>query len=968
MLKDELFGEGSAEKNLLRELARLTPALLFTANSRGRIDFLNERWADLLGCDVSNLLGTGWVAHIAPDDVPSIIENLNAHLLSGEPYNAQWRVRRADGTYRWIEIQAVPQRASDGTIVRWHGAGVDVDAQRRAMDALELLAESGATVATAQDVHTILERMAQASLAGLADVSFVDLHREDGEPERLVVASPNVSAEVVAAIEAFPMPKPDAAHPIARAMVGGHTVHISNVDEAYLQKTIDDPARREAWRKVGIRALITAPLNVSGRSIGALTLLRTQTPVPFDAADVRVVEEIGRRAAVAIENIRLSDRARRETQRREAEFRQIADSIPQLMWTATADGNRDWVNQRWADYTGQTFEEALGTGWQAVHHPDDLAETLRLFARALTNGTPFEREYRLRGEDGAFRWFLTRATPVRDHNGQIVKWYGSNTDIDEARRAARTMRVFADIGEALSESLELQATLSAVMHIIVPDWADWAFIDLLDDAGSPRIAAIYHDDPAKSATLNSQVGRIYRRTTRSDNAGLDGGYYHAATYEDAAKIVLPDVLTVFSKVGFRSIRVVPLVVGSVVRGALVLCMSDRKRSFEALDVPFFRELARRIVPAINNAESYERERRVAQTFQKAALPANLPEVDGYRFKAIYEAGRSEALVGGDWYDAFALLDGRIVISIGDVAGSGLQAAVIMASVRQTIRGVAQVHADPELMLESADRALRTENPNSFVTAFVGVIDPVSQSMRYKSAGHPPPLLRHPDGSIEECGGVGPPLGLRMDDEGESPCIELPPGSVLTLYTDGLIESTHDIEEGCRRTYEALREDAVALSDNPAQALHDHVLLEGARDDVAILTVAIEKQRERLHWMIDASDGPAARNAKEAILTLLRERRYPEHLLPAAELILAELIANLSRYAPRDAELILEWNAGRATLHVLDTGPGFSFAAKLPKDIYSESGRGLFLIASLAHDFHVTRRTEGGSHACVVLRG
>jgi len=947
--------------------ARLTPALLFTADARGRIDFVNELWADLLGCDAASLLDTGWIGFVYPEDVPGIVEDLNAHLLSGDPYTAQWRVRRADGTYRWIEIQAVPERGPDRAIVRWHGAGVDIDVQRRAMDALELLAQSGATVATAQDVHTILERMAHASLAGLADVSFVDLHREDGEPERLVVASPNVSREAVAAIESFPMPKPDAAHPIARAMHGGRTVHISNVDEEYIQKTIDDPARQEAWRKVGIRALISAPLSVSGRSIGALTMVRTQTETPFDASDVRVAEEIGRRAAVAIENIRLSDRARRETLRREGEFRQIADSIPQLMWTASADGNRDWLNQRWCDYTGQALQEALGTGWQAVHHPEDLAETLRLFDESLADGTPFEREYRLRGKDGTFRWFLTRATPVRDHNGTVVKWYGSNTDIDETRRAARTMRVFADIGEALSESLELQATLAAVMHIIVPDWADWAFIDLLDDAGNPRVAAIYHDDPQKSVMLNSQIGRIYRQPNRSDNAGLDGGYYHAATYEDAAKIVLPDVLTIFAKVGFRSIRVVPLVVGAVVRGALVLCMSDSRRGFEALDVPFFQELARRIVPAINNAESYERERRVAQTFQKAALPASLPQVDGYRFNAIYEAGRSEALVGGDWYDAFALLDGRIVISIGDVAGSGLQAAVIMASVRQTIRGVAQVHADPELMLESADRALRTENPNSFVTAFVGVIDPVSQSMRYKSAGHPPPLLRHSDGSIEECAGVGPPLGLRMDDEGESRRIDLPPGSVLTLYTDGLIESTHDIDEGCRRTYEALRDDTVALSADPAQALHDRVLLEGARDDVAILTVTIEKQRARLHWIIDASDFAPAHAAKEAILALLRAHRYPEHLLPVAELILAELIANLSRYAPQDAELMLEWNAGRATLHVRDTGPGFTFVAKLPKDIYSESGRGLFLIASLSHDFHVARRPEGGSHACVVLR-
>ncbi len=109
---------------------------------------------------------------------------------------------------------------------------------------------------------------------------------------------------------------------------------------------------------------------------------------------------------------------------------------------------------------------------------------------------------------------------------------------------------------------------------------------------------------------------------------------------------------------------------------------------------------------------------------------------GLHFDGIYVPASDRELLGGDWYDALRLNDGRIVISVGDVAGSGLPAAVIMASMRQVIRGVAQVYADPIAMLDAADRTLKTEYPDTFVTAFVGVLDPVARTLTHASAGHP----------------------------------------------------------------------------------------------------------------------------------------------------------------------------------------------------------------------------------------
>src|SRR5665213_1247052 len=118
-----------------------------------------------------------------------------------------------------------------------------------------------------------------------------------------------------------------------------------------------------------------------------------------------------------------------------APFRVVADAVPQMMWSARADGWIDWYNARWYDYTAQTPDEASGWGWQAVHHPEDLPKVMLAWPRSIATGEPFEMEFRLRGADGQFRWFLTRATPLRGDDGRVARWFGTNTDIDGARGA-----------------------------------------------------------------------------------------------------------------------------------------------------------------------------------------------------------------------------------------------------------------------------------------------------------------------------------------------------------------------------------------------------------------------------------------------------------------------------------------------------------------------------------------------------
>lgn len=467
---------------------------------------------------------------------------------------------------------------------------------------------------------------------------------------------------------------------------------------------------------------------------------------------------------------------------------------------------------------------------------------------------------------------------------------------------------------ALIQSLQLHDRLDAALAFFVPEVADWAFITMPDEQGDPRVAARLHP------------------------LGLPQDI-------NAEPLILP------------------LQRADENVGSLHLGMSERA-AFASDE--FLIACAERIAQALHNARLYEREQRVSLTFQNAALSARLPDVPGYRFSATYEAGRAEALVGGDWYDAFQLADGRFVISIGDVQGSGLEAAVAMMNVRQTLRGVAHIHADPVRMLEAADRALQEQHRDRFVTTFVAVVDPVTQSCAYANAGHPPPLLRLSDGNVQTLHSSGVPLGIPdFSRTIEAQYLHLPPHSLLVLYTDGIIESSRDILEGEARLQHALR----ALAPTGAEAareLYTAVLPAHSRDDVAILAMYVDTGAPVRRWRFDPQWHDVASRVRDEICDELVTSGFGPVELFDFETIFAELMANLVRYAPGASEILLESSSRTFVLHVLDKGPGFQFLPRLPNDLFSQSGRGLFLVSHLSAEFNVERRPGGGSHARVVL--
>jgi PAS domain S-box-containing protein len=371
----------------------------------------------------------------------------------------------------------------------------------------------------------------------------------------------------------------------------------------------------------------------------------------------------------------------------------------------------------------------------------------------------------------------------------------------------------------------------------------------------------------------------------------------------------------------------------------------------------------------NLERRFEIAHRVSEAFQEASLPASLPSVPGVCFSALYKAGRHEALIGGDWYDALRLLDGRVVLSIGDVAGSGLGAAITMVGMRQAIRGAAQIHADPVAILEAADRTLRQDSPDCMVTAFVGVYDPVTRSLHYAGAGHPPPLVRRRDGSVRELRGPGLPLGVRRKGDTEPGDIVLESGSTLVLYTDGLIESTHDVIAGIRQLRDTVGDIESVAPNTFAQHIAGGALAGGANDDVAILTLSLEAEPDDARyrrWTFDSEDRFAARDVHRGFVASLVACGANDDQIRDAEVVFSELLGNVVRHARGTCDIVLDATGTLPVLSILDHGRGMTYAAHLPADAFAESGRGLYIVRALTAEFNASRRPGGGTQARAVL--
>ncbi|MEU8814882.1 SpoIIE family protein phosphatase [Actinoplanes sp. NPDC048796] len=380
---------------------------------------------------------------------------------------------------------------------------------------------------------------------------------------------------------------------------------------------------------------------------------------------------------------------------------------------------------------------------------------------------------------------------------------------DEARRHAESAHdqliLLGELTDALAETMDIDAALTKLGHLVAGRLADWCFIALADPSGAIRHMSAAHRDPAYgelASTLTAQARRAdlkpllrsVQRTGRPIRRDDTGG--------DLLRRQAPELAGVAAELGSSSVLVVPITAPVTKRLLGLVLLANGTAPFTGAAEQTAAEVGRRAGMAVDNSRLYGHQRHVAEVLQQSMLP-DLPTVDGVELHGRYLPAQAGAEVGGDWYDAFAQPDGSLMLAVGDVSGHDIEAAATMGQVRNLVRGDAYGRDDaPGPLLAQLDRALHGLRVPAAATAVLARLRREGDDylITFANAGHPPPLLLRPDGEVEIWWETPEPLlGLLPRDPRATHHRRVPAGSTLLLYTDGLVEDpAHLIDEGIER--------------------------------------------------------------------------------------------------------------------------------------------------------------------------
>lgn len=400
----------------------------------------------------------------------------------------------------------------------------------------------------------------------------------------------------------------------------------------------------------------------------------------------------------------------------------------------------------------------------------------------------------------------------------------------------------AGLAAAVSNREEL---LQRITDFVVPSLADYCVAYLPSADERLRVAAVANADPARAAAF----GRV-----RGRSIAVSGPLTAQTAYRTGAVQLVPDVSAVaatwaaaepaLAEVmgGARAQSALAVPLTSVGRrlGVLVMGRHTARAAFADSDIAMAEELSRRLATALANADSFARERIIAETLQRSLLPDALPAVPGMDLAVEYLPASDGAAVGGDWYDAIPLQPGRLGLIVGDVVGHSITSASVMGQIRTLLRTCILDFPSPDEVLRRANVALARLLPEAMATVACLVLDRRTRELSYASAGHPPPLLTSPSGTayLEDVTGIM--LGTGADIPFTSATRRLTPGSGLLLYTDGLVEGPQrDITTGMHTLAGALRLATPRSAEQMCTIAHRAMLGNSPRaDDVCLLAARI----------------------------------------------------------------------------------------------------------------------------------
>ncbi|HYE86239.1 MAG TPA: PAS domain S-box protein [Vicinamibacterales bacterium] len=308
----------------------------------------------------------------------------------------------------------------------------------------------------------------------------------------------------------------------------------------------------------------------------------------------------------------VSDRKKSEIVLRDSEsrFRELADAMPQIVWTADGHGRIDYLNRRWSEFTGEPASVS-NDAWGSLLHPDDAALAGERWAASTGSGEPFEMQLRLLDRrNDTYRWHLIRTVAVRDEAGRISRWFGTATDIHQQKAAESSLRFLAEISAELASVADYEATLQKLASLSVPYFADWSAVDLSEPGGLRRLA-VAHQDPMKIAVAD-QLMRDYPpdpsapagmfAVLRTGKPMLVSGITDEMLVESA---VDQRHLTLLRSLGLKAYICVPLIVSGQIIGVLTFATAESGRTYTNDDLSLAMDLARRASVAVDNTKLYQ---------------------------------------------------------------------------------------------------------------------------------------------------------------------------------------------------------------------------------------------------------------------------------------------------------------------------------------------------------------------------
>ena len=574
----------------------------------------------------------------------------------------------------------------------------------------------------------------------------------------------------------------------------------------------------------------------------------------YDDTDAELASEVARRAALALDNARLFS----ELSRTEGQLEAVLANLAAAVTVQAPDGTLVYVNQAAAEMMGCASPDEM------LAMP--LAELLDAFVILDEDGRLYDLgdlpgRHALAGAEprpalthtivkatGEERWAVTKATPVRDEHGTVVLAVNIIEDVTDARLAERQQRFLSAASMLVSSSLDIDVTLDKVAGAAVPELADWCCVDVPDERGVVRRAAMGAGDRdgvdrlRDAMSMDTDDPGSPAHVLRTGVPVLIGDFDEAAARAWAGGDVERTAALLAS--GTRSAMVVPIAAGDRVIGIVTLGTSHSARRLGEAELALADELGRRAGIAVENARLHDARSQIATTLQRSLLPPRLPVVPGVTIAARFRAAGETSDVGGDFYDLFPVGDAWMVI-VGDVTGKGPGAATITSLARYTMRTAAMYERSPGAVLARLNSALGADPERQPIcTAVCARIEPAADGtllVTLARGGHPPPFLITAAGGAETVGTPGPLLGAFDGGVWEERHVVLGGGEALVFYTDGVTDTRGEDGElfGQDRLSELLDGTAALDADEVCSRIDEalQAFERGQqRDDVALLVL------------------------------------------------------------------------------------------------------------------------------------